>query len=180
MQREFNRNLLTPLPVTLIGALVDGRPNYLVIGYITPFNFGKHIFFSLYKQRHTRLGIHQTGTFSVNIPAKNLLEQTLLCGTKSGRDIDKSALFDPYYGELKTAPMIRECPVSMECEVSEVLDYDHNEGIIGRVVKSYVDSDCLTGDQLDLRRLEPMVWGSGGDHGFYLLGERLDQTTLAG
>ncbi len=69
MKQELEGNLLSPLPVALVGALVNDHPNYLVIGYISPFNFGKHIFFSLYKKRYTRIGIHEQQTFSVNVPS---------------------------------------------------------------------------------------------------------------
>jgi flavin reductase (DIM6/NTAB) family NADH-FMN oxidoreductase RutF len=170
---EFKDNLLSPLPVVLVGAVVNNRPNYLVIGYISPFNFGKHIFFSLYKKRYTRIGIHENKTFSVNIPSEALLAETNICGSKSGRDIDKSKLFDTFYGELKTAPMIKQCPINIECEVTEILDYDPNDGIIGRVVKSYADPRCLTDDKLDFRKVYPIIWATGGDFNYYKLGERL-------
>jgi flavin reductase (DIM6/NTAB) family NADH-FMN oxidoreductase RutF len=173
MKEEFESNMLSPLPVALVGAMVDGRPNYLVIGYIAPFNFGRHIFFSLYKKRYTRIGIHENRTFSVNIPSEDLLAETKICGSKSGRDLDKSSLFDTFFGELPTAPMIRQCPITIECEVSEVLDYDQNEGIIGRVVKSYVDPSCLTNGKLDMRKVHPILWATGGDYNYYHLGERL-------
>jgi flavin reductase (DIM6/NTAB) family NADH-FMN oxidoreductase RutF len=173
MKEEFESNLLSPLPVALVGALVNGRPNYLVIGYISPFNFGRHIFFSLYKKRYTRIGVHENRTFSVNIPSEDLLAETNICGSKSGRDLDKSSLFDTFFGELATAPMIRQCPITIECEVAEVLDYDQNEGIIGRVVKSYVDPHCLTDGKLDMRKVHPILWATGGDYNYYRLGERL-------
>ena len=175
MKEEVKGNILNPLPVALVGALVAGKPNYLVIGYISPFNFGRHIFFSLYKNRHTRIGIHENMTFSVNIPSESLLKQTNLCGSKSGREIDKSTIFDNFYGELKTAPMIRECALNMECEVTEILDYDPNEGIIGRVVKSYVDSEVLSEGKLDLRKVRPLIWSIGGDFNYYQLGDRIDE-----
>jgi len=170
---EFKENLLSPLPVVLVGALVNGKPNYLVIGYMTPFNFGRHIFFSLYKKRYTRIGIHEHKTFSVNIPSESLLEETNLCGSKSGRNFDKSNLFDNFYGELKTAPMISECPINIECEVTEILDYDPNDGVIGRVVKSYADPACLTDNKLDFRKVHPIIWSTGGDFNYYSLGGRL-------
>ncbi len=173
MKQETTGNLLTPMPIALVGATVYGRPNFLVIGYISPFDFGRYIFFSLYKKRYTRIGIREHRTFSVNIPTEDLLAQVNICGSKSGRDFDKAALFDTFYGELETAPMIRACPLNMECEVAEVLDYDRNEGIIGRVVKSYVDPLYLTDGKLDLRKVRPIVWASGGDYNYYRLGERL-------
>lgn len=170
---ELAKNLLSPLPVVLVGALVEKRPNFLVIGYISPFDFGKHIFFSLYKKRHTRIGIHENQTFSINIPSVDLLEEVNICGSKSGRDIDKSKLFDVFYGELETAPLISQCPISIECQVKEILDYDPNEGIIGKVIKSYVDEDCLVDNKLDMRKAKPIIWATGGDNNYYELGNRI-------
>ena len=174
MKKELETNLLSPLPVVLVGVLVKGRPNYLVIGYICPFDFGKYIFFSLFKKRYTSLGIHENKTFSVNIPSEDLINETNICGSKSGRDFDKSTLFNNFYGDLKTAPMIQECPITIECEVTQILDYDPNEGIIGKVIKSYVNSECLTNDKLDMRKVHPIIWATGGDFNFYKLGDRLE------
>jgi flavin reductase (DIM6/NTAB) family NADH-FMN oxidoreductase RutF len=180
MKQEFKENLLSPLPVVLVGTIVNGRPNYLVIGYICPFNFGKHIFFSLYKKRYTSIGIHENKTFSVNIPSEDLLAETNICGSKSGRDVDKASLFDNFYGELKTAPMIRQCPVNIECKVAEILDYDPNEGIVGRVIKSYADPEFLTDGKLDWRKVHPIIWATGGDFNYYRLGERISQEEQKG
>lgn len=170
-------NLLSPLPVILVGANVNGKPNYLVIGYSCPFDFGRYIFFSLSKIRYTTIGIHENMTFSVNIPSDNLVEQTNICGSKSGRDIDKSTLFDNFYGELKTAPMIRECPVNIECKVHEILDYGDGEGIIGKVIKSYVNPQYTIKEdgkiKLDWRKIHPIIWTTGGDFNYYRLGERI-------
>ena len=173
MKQAVDSNLLSPLPVVLVGALVDGRPNYLVIGYISPFDFGKHVFFSLYKGRHTRIGLTENRTFSVNIPSDDMIPAVNICGSKSGRDFDKSALFDSFFGELKTAPMIRECPLNLECEVVEVLDYGQNEGIIGKVIKSYADKHCIIDGKLDMRKVRPIIWATGGDFNYYRLGERI-------
>lgn len=174
MKEEIKGNILNPLPVALVGALVNDKPNYLVIGYISPFNFGKHVFFSLYKKRFTRVGIIENMTFSVNIPSISLLEETQLCGSKSGRDYDKSSLFDSFYGELKTAPMIRECPLNMECKVEQIIDYDLNEGIIGKVIRSYADSNTLIDGKLDLRKVHPIIWSTCGDFNYYDIGTRIE------
>ncbi len=174
MKRALDGNYLSPLSVALVGALVNGKPNYLVIGYICPFDFGQHVFFSIYKKRHTHEGILEQRTFSVNVPQAGMLEKLKIVGSKSGRDIDKSTLFESFYGELETAPMIRECPISIECEVVELLDYGRNHGVIGRVVRSYVDEEYLIDGRVDFARLDPLVWTTGGDNAYYRLGQRLD------
>lgn len=170
---KIGGNLLSPLPVVLVGVQVNKKPNYLVIGYICPFDFGKYIFLSMYKKRYSNIGIHENMTFSVNIPTEDLLPETDICGSKSGRDFDKSSLFNTFYGELHTAPMISECPVNIECKVAEVLDYDPNEGIIGEVIKSYADPQYLTDGKLDWRKIHPLIWVTGGDFNYYQLGERI-------
>lgn len=173
MKQEYDGNLLSPLPVALIGTMVDGRPNYCVVGYIAPFDFGRYVFFSLYKKRYTSRGVHENKAFSVNLPSEDLLAEVNICGGKSGRDVDKSKLFETFYGEPKAAPMIRECPLNMACEVAEVLDYDPNEGIIGRVVKSYVDEELMREGAVDMKAARLIAWTIGGDFSFYGLGDRL-------
>ncbi len=69
--------------------------------------------------------------------------------------------------------MIHECPINMECEVTEILDYDPNEGIIGKVVGSYADSRVLEDGKLDMRRVHPLIWAIGGDFNYYQLGDRI-------
>ena len=177
-KHEIQGNLLSPLPIILVGAQVNRKPNYLVIGYSCPFDFGKYIFFSLSKRRYTSIGIHEKMTFSVNIPTEDLIDEVNICGSKSGRDYDKSTLFDTFYGELDTAPMIRQCPINIECQVHEILDYERNEGIIGRVVKSYASQQTVVKDdeknKLDWRKIHPIIWTTGGDFNYYRLGDRIE------
>jgi flavin reductase (DIM6/NTAB) family NADH-FMN oxidoreductase RutF len=174
-KRSYDGNVLGPLPLALVGANVDGRPNYLVIGYCAPFDFGKQVFFSLYKKRHTAAGILEDRTFSVNIPSVDLMDRVKICGSTSGRDLDKSTLFETFYGELETAPMIRECPLNMECKVTEIVDTELNHGVIGRIAKSYVNEELLKDEKaVDMARVNLFSWMIGGDFGYYRLGERID------
>jgi flavin reductase (DIM6/NTAB) family NADH-FMN oxidoreductase RutF len=174
MKSEFNHHQLYPLPAVLVGAMVDQKPNFLVIGYICPFAFGRYIFFSIYRKRYTFGGITENRSFSVNIPSENMLREMEICGGQSGRNIDKSELFEIFYGELKTAPMIAQCPITIECKVTEIITREEGEGVIGRVVKSHVNDDCLTGGQLDITKVRPLLWSQGaGDSLYYGLGSPL-------
>ena len=75
--------------------------------------------------------------------------------------------------DIKT--MIQQCPINIECELSEILDYGQNEGIIGRVVKSYINPECLTDGKLDMRKVHPIIWATGGDFNYYQLGNQINQ-----
>ena len=171
VKKEYQGNILNPLPVALVGALVNGRPNYCVVGYIAPFNFGKHAFFSMYEKRYTYTGIIENRTFSVNIPSQDLMAELNICGSKSGRDTDKSLLFKSFYGELKTAPMIEECPLNMECEVTDIIDYGPNKGVIGRVVRSYATADILDNGVIDTEKARLLVWMTGAAASYYNIGQ---------
>ena len=173
MKKQYEGNIVNPLPVALVGTVIDGRPNYLVIGYISPFNFGKHVFFSLYKKRYSWVGIEKNMTFSVNIPSSKLMKEIQICGSKSGRDVDKSQLFHNFYGELENAPMIKECPFNMECRVSDIIDYEPSKGIIGQVIKSYVEPEILVNGVVDMQKAQLIMWTTGDDSGYYRLGERI-------
>lgn len=174
MKQEFEKHQLYPLPAVLVGALVNDKPNFLVIGYICPFAFGRFIFLSIYRKRYTFGGIKENRTFSVNIPTEEMLREMYICGSKSGRNFDKSSLFDVFYGDLKTAPMIKECPINIECKVSEIITREDGEGVIGRVIKSYIDQECLTDGALDITKVHPLLWSQGtGDSLYYSLGHSL-------
>ena len=165
---------LYPMPTVLVGALVGGKPNYITVAHVGIADLTS-ISLSLAKVHHTNKGIKENGTFSVNIPSTELVKETDHCGLVSGADEDKSRLFDTFFGKLKTAPMIQECPLNMECHVTDILDYDPNEGIIGRVVKSYANADLVTDDKVDMQKARLIVWTIGGDFAYYRLGEQIEE-----
>ncbi len=91
------------------------------------------------KAHYTPEGIRENGTFSVNIPSANMVEKVDYCGLFSGRKIDKSKLFQIFYGDLKTAPMINECPICMECRVIETIDLPSHFLIIGQIMAAFAE-----------------------------------------
>jgi flavin reductase (DIM6/NTAB) family NADH-FMN oxidoreductase RutF len=160
-----------PLPVTIVGALVDGKPNFITLAWNGVVDYGV-LSISVGKTRHTLKGIQQTGVFSVNIPSTNLIAETDYCGSVSGKDVDKSRVFKVFYGELKDAPMIEECPVTMECKVLHSYDYPTHYLFAGEIVATYAERDIFTGDTIDPRKLCPFFFTTT-DMSYYHLGERI-------
>ena len=93
---------LYPMPTTLVGANVNGKPNYITIAHVGIMALGAYISLSMNKQHYTNAGIKENGTFSVNIPSVELVKKTDYCGLVSGKDVDKAELFQSFYGKLET------------------------------------------------------------------------------
>jgi len=86
------RTLLLPLPSVLVGADVDGKPNFSAYAWCGIVNSRPPMLsVSFRPQRLTLKGVKQNGTFSVNIPSVDQVKETDYCGTFSGRDRDKVA-----------------------------------------------------------------------------------------
>jgi flavin reductase (DIM6/NTAB) family NADH-FMN oxidoreductase RutF len=164
-------NGLYPMPTTLVGALVDGKPNYIAIAHVGIMG-ATAISLSMNKSHYTNAGIKQQGTFSVNIPAAAMVAETDYCGIVSGRNEDKSRLFDTFFGKLGSAPMISQCPLNMECRLVQTVDFPRHDVFIGEIVETYADERILTDKMVDLAKLQPVLF-SMHDRSYWRLGERL-------
>lgn len=72
--------------------------------------------------------------------------------------VDKSRLFDVFYGRLKTAPMVNECPINMECRLVDARALDTMDLIIGRVVEIYCEEKCLSHNKPDYVKIDPLLF----------------------
>ena len=57
-----------------------------------------------------------------------------LLWSSSGQDTDKSNIFKVFYGVQETAPMITECPLSVDSKLFDVLELPTNDIFIGEGV----------------------------------------------
>jgi flavin reductase (DIM6/NTAB) family NADH-FMN oxidoreductase RutF len=153
-------NALYPMPTTLVGATVNGRPNFLTVAHVGILNHGtpQYLSIGLGKVHYSNAGINQNRTFSICMPSEELMVETDYCGLKTGKKVDKAALFDIFYGELETAPMIRQCPVNMELRLHDVLDFDTHDIFIGELVQTYADDKVLTNGKIDVAKLRPLLF----------------------
>lgn len=86
------------------------------------------------KLHYTNSGIKANKTFSVNIPSIKMVKETDCCGLVSGKDKNKSDMFKTFYGELKTAPMIEQFSINMECELKQTIDFSTHDIFVGKIV----------------------------------------------
>jgi flavin reductase (DIM6/NTAB) family NADH-FMN oxidoreductase RutF len=163
-----------PMPTTLVGALVGGKPNYATIAHVGIMDLG-HISLGMHKSHLTNSGIKVNKSFSVNLPSEAMVEVTDHCGLVSGNKEDKSKLFRTFYGKLKNAPMIEECPLNMECSLARVVDFPAHDIFIGKVEATYCDEKALSDGVPDYGKLRPILFSMTGMEGpsYWRLGEPL-------
>ena len=169
-----------PMPVTLVGANVGDKPNYLVAAYVGMVNSRPPmISVALSKSHYTNLGIREHGTFSVNIPSEEMVTATDYCGLVSGHKVDKSRIFETFYGKLESAPMIKECPLNLECKVVQTLQLAVDEVFIGEIVAVYCEERYLTDGLPDIKKIRPFVF-STQDGNYWKVGDHLGKAWEVG
>lgn len=160
-----------PMPMSLIGANVDGKANFLAAAWYTSLSYNPpRVAVALNKTHYTNQGIKTNKTFSLNIPSEDLLKATDYCGIATGAKTDKSNVFDFFYGQLETAPMISKCPVSFECRLEKVIDSTSHELFIGEIVSTFTEERYLTNGVVDFKKVKPFMLSFQDQH-YFGLGE---------
>ena len=166
--------LVYPMPVFLVGANVDGKPNLMAVAWGGIAN-GQPPMISIAIQHHryTYRGIRQNLTFSVNVPSVDLIRETDYCGITSGAEINKVEVcqFKVFYGKLNNAPLIEQCPINLECKVVHILDLGSHALIVGRIEETHVSESCLTDGEPDVNKIKPFIFTAQPASQYWAFGE---------
>jgi flavin reductase (DIM6/NTAB) family NADH-FMN oxidoreductase RutF len=116
-----------PWTQTILGSHLNGKINFMALDWLTRVNFKPAMIgICVNKGNASHGAIKTTGEYSINLPSTEMVEITDYTGLVSGKRVDKSGLFEVFYGKLKAAPMIASCPLSMECKVTQTVDLPTN------------------------------------------------------
>jgi len=174
-KQKLGKTVFTfPMPVVLMGTLVEDKPNFITIAWI---NIASHepasFVASIRNTRYSMEGFKKHQTFSVNVPSVDLLKKTDRCGIYSGRTMDKSSVFNVFYGDIKTAPLIEECPLNFECKLTHTLDLGSHSLIIGEIMQTHACESILDKGQPNFEKLDPFLYCPGNPGEYYGLGKHL-------
>jgi len=154
--------MIWPHPTVLVGAMTDGKPDFAAVAWTgVAASNPASVTIALQPHRYSLKGIYQNRTFSVNVPSADLVKETDYCGLVSGKDTDKvkDCKFKVFYGNIITAPLIEQCPINMECEVSHILTLGSHHLVVGKVIETYIAEDCLTDGHPDITKVKPFIFG---------------------
>ena len=135
----------------LLTTAADGKVNTMTIGWGTlGIQWKKPIFIAFVRQsRYTKELLDKNPEFTVNIPYGEYDKSVLgICGTRSGRDIDKirELGLTPEASETVSVPGIRQFPLTLECKVIYRQEQDPAAISEENTARYYPKEDGQSGD----------------------------------
>ena len=163
---------LFPVPAVMVSCGADNeKPNIIAIAWAGTVNSAPPmVSVSIRASRHSYGLVKASREFVVNVPTAGLVKALDYCGVVSGKDIDKFHALNltPERGTLKYAPLIKECPVNLECQVVQEIDLGSHTMFIGEVKQVHISEEFLNEQsRVDHKRLQPIAYCSPN---YYTLG----------
>ena len=154
--------IMFPYPTVLVGAMVEGKPNFMTASWVgIACSEPPAISVAIRPERYTYKGVAEHMEFSINVPNSNLAKETDFCGIYSGRDHNKEELFNIFYGMVKHAPLIAECPLNLECKVIGHMDIGTHTLFIGEVMETHADDSTLVNGKPNINKVDPIIYATG-------------------
>lgn len=170
---------LFPMPVVLVGSVVEGKANFMTVGWVSRVNPQPPLFAVALGAHHTNKGIEENKEFSINIPDVSLIEKTDYCGIFSGGKVDKSELFDVFYGASRRAPLIKECPVCISCSLYDKIKLPQETLYIGEAQEVFTEEKYITDNKLDIKKINPFTL-TMPDNNYWSVGENVGKAWYIG
>lgn len=136
-------------PVVL-GTVSGAKDNIITLAMCHVFSFKPpYIAVGIAPKRFSHALFKKSKDFAVNIPDKTLLKQTEICGSKSGRKVDKfeASGLTRLKAEKISAPLIAECPVNIECVKVKEVDAGDHTWFIGEIVAARREESYKVADR---------------------------------
>ncbi|MBP5270382.1 MAG: flavin reductase family protein [Clostridia bacterium] len=135
-----------PLPPALVSCGDGETRNVLTVAWTGIVNSHPPMtYISVRPERYSYGIIDHTGEFVINFPTSALAAAADACGVLSGRKVDKAAKLGLTYEECEkvSAPAIAECPLSLECRVTEKKELGSHTMFLAEIVAVRVDERLI-------------------------------------
>lgn len=148
---------LYPKPMTVVGAEVEGKVNWLVVGHTGIIGHDR-VLVSMSKSHYTNQGIRKSKKLSINLVSREMLPQADYVGSVSGASVNKSGVFKYHWGENGT-PVIDASLLTMECNVEDIFETEGFDNFICSIANTYAAPEVLDSEgKLDYTQLKPVLF----------------------
>ncbi len=166
-------------PVVLVSCQDEGaKPNIITLAWVgVASSDPPMISIAIRPERHSYGMIKKTGEFVANLPPLSLLKEMDFCGVASGSKVDKFSLtkLTALPAEKIKAPLIKECPVNLECLVKQVLPLGSHDLFLSEVVAVHMDEEIRNEKgRMDIQKMKPFVFCPGSSE-YWSLAEPIER-----
>ena len=148
---------LYPKPMTVVGAEVEGKVNWLVVGHTGIIGHDR-VLVSMSKSHYTNQGLRKSKKLSINLVSREMLPQADYVGSVSGASVNKSGVFKYHWGE-NGSPVIDASPLTMECNVEDFFETEGFDNFICSIANTYAAPEVLDSEgKLDYTQLKPVLF----------------------
>ncbi|MFW9918056.1 MAG: flavin reductase family protein [Candidatus Thorarchaeota archaeon] len=153
---------LVPCPVVLLSVRGEDRPNIITLSWAANIcSNPPSIAVGIRPNRHSYDLVKDAGEFVLNVPGKGQFDAAVFCGSKSGKDFDKfeECGLTAVPASKVDAPMIGECPISLECKTTQIVNVGVHDLFIAEVVAVHIDESVLDeNDRFDASKADLFVY----------------------
>ena len=141
--------LVEPGCVVLVTSGNTDNPNLMTFSWQTPVNNADPclILLVISHVRYSYELIKQNSELVINVPGRDLLEQTHHAGIITGRDIDKfeKVGLTPIPAKTVQPPLIEECKGHLECRVTQIFKMQSHDLLICEVLRATAEETLFNG-----------------------------------
>lgn len=166
--------LLAPVPPAMITVGVGDEANVLTVGWCGILaTVPPRTYISVRPERHSYKLLKEHGEFVINLAPTSMARTVDFVGTYTGAKVDKfercSLTKAPC--EHVLVPLIKECPIAIECRVCEVIPMGSHDVFIADIVGFSADEDIIDeSGRICFEKADLLAYMHGE---YYALGERL-------
>lgn len=166
--------LLSPVPPVMVSCGNMEKSNIITIAWTGILNSNPpKTYISVRPSRHSFEIIKETKEFVINLTPASLVKEADYCGIYTGKKIDKFEKCKLTKGSASTVgcPIIEECPMNLECKVTDIVELGSHYMFIADITAINVDESLLGEDgKLHLEKAKLAAFAHGE---YFELGKKI-------
>lgn len=165
--------LTAPLPPVLVTVGDMDEANIITIAWTGILaTIPPKTYISVRPSRHSYGILKEKGEFVINLPSASLAREVDYAGIYTGAKVDKFAKcgFTKVESKEVSAPTIGECPIALECKVTEVLPMGSHDVFMADIVSVSCREDVMEEGRICYDKADLLAYAHGE---YFALGEKL-------
>lgn len=138
--------LIAPVPPVMVSCGTPDAPNIITIAWTGIINtIPPKTYISVRPKRHSYNLIKESGEFVINLTPSSLVRSADYCGIYTGAKVDKfkKCGLTPAQSKEVSCVSIEECPLSLECRVTDIIPLGTHDMFLADIVSVSVDESLI-------------------------------------